>query len=107
MDDVIAAESKVAEAKSESAPLNRLRSMFRANENVLEHFVQLALAATIILVEASNTRMVPSLGRVLLDASYTLVVFSAVLSIISVVRGHIFFIQVTNMLTPSVQRSKQ
>ncbi len=68
---------------------DRLHSLLLANENLLEHFVQSALLAVVLLAEESPTRAVQTAGNILVDGSgYAAVALSAC----SLVRGHVAYI---------------
>ena len=86
-------ESEILQLRNKFLSLYDLRSKFRGNERLLEHFVQLVLLATVILVDRSETRSVDTLGKVVLDNDFRFVVVSAGLSFISLVRGHVFFLK--------------
>ncbi len=72
--------------------LRRLRTQFRSNENVAEHFVQLTLLLILICVDRSDSRTVENLSKVLLGDVNTFLLISAVLSVLSLVSGHVFYL---------------
>ena len=84
-------EAALTEARHEFRHLRMLRARLRSNENSTEHFVQVALAAIVVLVDVSDTRAVPTLREVFLGDSLAVIVFSGLLSLFSLVRGHLFY----------------
>jgi hypothetical protein len=86
-------EAKMAHARKTLFSLNSLRSEFRANENVFEHFVQLSVLILILLVDITSTGTVESLGKIFLDKNMGFVAFSGILSVFSLVRGHSFYLR--------------
>ncbi len=97
--EVITEDSRSRQPKVAAADANRLfrltsvghtlhsfRATLRANENLVEHFVQVALLAIVLLAERSATRPVQSVGRIIIDADKSLVVLFLAGSVFSLVR---------------------
>ncbi len=81
--------------------LERLLASLRSNENVLEHFVQLAAVVLVTLLNRTETpRSSPGGGGSALSAFFLqnelLFAASAALSLISLVRGHIGYLSAKN-----------
>ncbi len=71
----------------------RLRARWRANENMLEHLPQLALLLLLICIDKSESRQVDNLALVLLgDRVNVFLAFSSIISLASLVKGHIFYL---------------
>ncbi len=72
--------------------VQRLRMALRANENFVEHFVQLTVFVTVLLAEESETRPVQSVGNIIVESSRSFVLFTVVTSMLSLVHGHVDYI---------------
>ncbi len=86
-------ERRLSRARESLHSLTSLRADFRANENVFEHLVQVAVLLLIKFVESSPTRTVDSLGRIFLERNNEFVVLSAAISVFSIVSGHVFYLK--------------
>ena len=73
--------------------LGSLMAKMRANENTVEHFVQLALLFAVLLAESSPTRAAQSIGNIVVDSDHTLVYAFVALSFLSLVRGHVHLVE--------------
>ncbi len=78
------------EARSAMHAAQNVRAKLRANENVLEHLVQLTLLVTILLAEMSSTRSVQTVGSIVVNVDVTYyAVGAALLAVVSLIKGHI------------------
>jgi hypothetical protein len=89
-------EARLSLCESKLTSLRILRSEIRSNENVLEHFVQLVVLIVILLVDLSSTKVDVSLGKFFLHENEGFLAFSAIISFVSLVRGHLFYIEAKN-----------
>ncbi len=82
----------VQEVKSARYAWQSLRATLRANENFLEHFLQLTLFIAVFLAETSATRTVQSVGNILVVVDSAYVVVLLLLPVVSLVLGHVNYI---------------
>jgi hypothetical protein len=83
------AEKDLQESRTKLHALKILRTQFKSNENVVEHFVQLIMLLLIILVTKSDTKKVTSLDRIVLDDNETFLVISTIISCVSLLSGQV------------------
>ena len=86
--------SRLEKLHGQADEVRQLRAKIRANENVVEHFVQLCLFFVVILAELSSTRSVQTVGKFFLVDNRGFVFLSIGLSLLSIVRGHINYVAV-------------
>ena len=87
--DSKAYEAKLTWLRTKDSELKLFHARLRSNENASEHFVQLVLAALILLVDLSPTPSVFSIRQVILDNDLAVVIVSAGISLFSLVRGQV------------------
>ncbi len=85
-------QKKLTEGKSLISSIEGLRTTLRANENFVEHFVQLAVFVIILLAEKSETRPVQTMGNIIVESSQSFVLVTMAASMLSLVRGHVNYI---------------
>ena len=84
----------VSEINAIRHSLHALRAKMWCNENVVEHFVQLALLVTVFLAEESPTKTTQTVGNIITDANRDYVALAVALGLLSVVRGHVNYVSV-------------
>jgi hypothetical protein len=73
--------------------ITALRVDFRANTNVLEHFVQLVLLLLILLLRETNTANVVQMNKIFFDVNYVFIILSSTWSFVSLLRGQLAYIE--------------
>ena len=81
-------EREIAEARTDLRAMEDLKARFRANENILEHFLQLTVLLILSLIKDSRTTTAPPhLAKYVVEKSGFFLFASSAWSFLSVVRG--------------------
>ena len=88
-------EATMTKIRSNIIQLDTLLSEMRANENSFEHFVQFLVLLIILQGSKTSTPIVFGFNKVFLDETYSLVYISAMVSLASLVFGHINYLSST------------
>jgi hypothetical protein len=79
--------------RSNIEALQSLRADIRANENVLEHFVQLVLVLVVLALQRTSTKNVVGMDKIFLNNNDVYIVLSAIWSFYNLLQGQAFYIE--------------
>ena len=78
--------------RMQSESLKILGSQLRSNENLVEHFIQMALFILILLTEQSRSTAVQTVGNIIVESSQAVVLLAITASFVSIIRGYVSYI---------------